>query len=452
MIYEMNRCNGNRLRKWLLLAVCLPFSICLAQQKWSLQECIDYAIRHNVNVQKRAVEISKQEITLDIAKKAWLPQLNLQMYQLFGFENPVGATTTTDYSMAINEGGSATTATATLSMHLFDGFKVKNQIQADKFSLSSATANLEAAKKDISIQVATHYLECLYYKGMADVARRQIETSRELVNRAASLVEEGKRPRSEQADAEAQLASDEHAFVNDEGKYTLSLVKLAHILNIPDVENFRIADDEQDLQLAGDTTLQTPQLIYENTVATWPTLVAAQANIRESEHLLKVKKADYYPQIDLVGSIGTTYYNLFHSSYFDSFGRQLDKNRGEIIGLSLSYPIFNRFQTRNSVKRASADILEKKLDYEDARLKLREHIQTAYYNASVAQKKQLSAAKACEASRISTDYEQIRYEEGRSNIFDLIQAQQKYVKAQQDMVQAKYEYLIRQRILNFYRQ
>ena len=232
----------------------------------------------------------------------------------------------------------------------------------------------------------------------------------------------------------------------------MSLVKLAHVLNIPDVENFRIADDEQDLQLAGDTTLQTPQLIYENTVATWPTLVAAQANIRESEHLLKVKKADYYPQIDLVGSIGTTYYNFFHSSYFDSFGRQLDKNRGEIIGLSLSYPIFNRFQTRNSVKRASADILEKKLDYEDARLKLREHIQTAYYNASVAQKKHLSAAKACEASRISTDYEQIRYEEGRSGIFDLIQAQQKYVKAQQDMVQAKYEYLIRQRILNFYRQ
>ena len=229
-------------------------------------------------------------------------------------------------------------------------------------------------------------------------------------------------------------------------------MKLAHVLNMPDVDNFRIVDDEQNLQLTGDTTLQTPLLIYENTVATWPTLVAAQSDIRQSEHLLKVKKADYYPQIDLVGSVGTSYYNLFHSSYYDHFVRQIDKNRGEIIGLSLTYPIFNRFLTRNSVKRASVDILEKKLAYEDARLKLREDIQTAYYNASVAQKKQLSAAKACEASRISTDYEQIRYEEGRSSIFDLIQAQQKYVKAQQDMVQAKYEYLIRQRILNFYRQ
>lgn len=452
MIYEMNRSNGNRSRKWLLLAVCLPFSICQAQQKWSLQECIDYAISHNVNVQQRAVQINKQEITLDIAKNAWLPQLNLQMYQLFGFETPAGASTTTDYSMSIGEGGSATIANATLSMPLFDGFKIKNQIQADKFSLSSATANLEAAKKDISIQVATYYLECLYYKGMVDVTRQQVETSRELVNRAAALVEDGKRPRSEQADAEAQLASDEHTLVNDEGKYTLSLVKLAHVLNMPDVENFCIADDEQDLQLTGDTTLHSPQLIYENTVASWPSLVAAQSNIRQSEHLLKAAKADYYPKIDLVGSVGTSYYNLFHSSYYDHFVRQVDKNRGEIVGLSLTYPIFNRFLTRNSVKRASVDILEKKLAYEDARLKLREDIQTAYYNASVAQKKQQSAAKACEASRISTDYEQIRYEEGRSSIFDLIQARQKYVKAQQDMVQAKYEYLIRQRILNFYRQ
>ena len=289
MIYEMNRSNGNRLRKWLLLAVCLPFSICMAQQKWSLQECIDYAINHNVNVQQRAIQINKQEITLDMSKNARLPQLNLQMYQLFGFENPTGASTTTDYSMSVNEGGSATTATATLSMPLFDGFKTKNQIQADKFSLSSAPANLEAAKKDISIQVATYYLECLYYKGMADVTRRQVETSRELVNRAAALVEDGKRPRSEQADAEAQLASDEHTLVNDEGKYTLSLVKLAHILNMPDVDNFRIVDDEQALQLTGDTTQQTPQFIYENTVASWPTLVAAQSDIRESEHLLKVK-------------------------------------------------------------------------------------------------------------------------------------------------------------------
>ena len=335
-------------------------------------------------------------------------------------------------------------------MPLFDGFKIQNQIKADQFSLSSASANLEAAKKDISIQVATFYLQCLYYRGMADVARNQVETSREMVKRATIRVEEGKRPRSEQAEAEAQLAADEHALVNNEGQYTLALITLAHLLNMPDVEGFRIIEDEQALGLETDTLLRMPQEIFESTVSQWPAIMATQADITQSEFLLKVKKADYYPRLNLTGSIGTIYYNAFHQSNPGGFGHQLRTNRGEMIGLTLSYPIFSRFETRNSVRQASYEIVNKKLALENAKLKLRKDIQTAYYNADIARQKRISSAKACESSRISVEYEEVRYEEGRSNIFDLLQARQKYLKAQQDAVQAKYEQLIRQRILHFY--
>ena len=418
------------------------------QHAYTLDECIDYAISHNINVQERALAISQQEIALNTSKNAWLPDLNLDMSQMFGFNNPGAASGNGSVSLA--EDGSATTGSVRASMPLFDGFRIKNQIQADRFSLMSATANLEAAKKDISIQVAAYYLQCLYYKGMADVSRKQVETSREMVRRATIQVEEGKRPRSEQADAEAQLALDEHTLTNDEGQYTLSLLTLAHALNMPDIEGFRIVEDEQALGLSSDATLQMPQTIYESTVDSWPTIISAQAGIRQSESLLKVRKADYYPQLNLTGSIGTAYYNLFHQGGLGSFGHQLHSNLGEVIGLSLSYPIFNRFQTRNSVKHASNEILHQRLALEDAKLKLREDIQNAYYNATVAQKKRQSSVKACEASRISVEYEEIRYEEGRSSIFDLLQARQKYHKAQQDAVQAKYESLIRQKILEFY--
>ena len=418
------------------------------EHAYTLDECIDYAISHNINVQERALAISQQEIALNTSKNAWLPDLNLDMSQMFGFNNPGAASGNGSVSLA--EDGSATTGSVRASMPLFDGFRIKNQIQADRFSLMSATANLEAAKKDISIQVAAYYLQCLYYKGMADVSRKQVETSHEMVRRAAILVEEGKRPRSEQADAEAQLALDEHTLTNDEGQYTLSLLTLAHALNMPDIEGFRIVEDEQVLGLSSDATLQMPQTIYESTVDSWPTIMSAQAGIHQSESLLKVRKADYYPQLNLTGSIGTAYYNLFHQGGLGSFGHQLHSNLGEVIGLSLSYPIFNRFQTRNSVKHASNEILHQRLALEDAKLKLREDIQNAYYNATVAQKKCQSSVKACEASRISVEYEEIRYEEGRSSIFDLLQARQKFHKAQQDAVQAKYESLIRQKILEFY--
>ena len=417
-------------------------------QSYTLDDCIEYAISHNINVQKRALDISQQEIALNTSKNAWLPSINLDMSQMFGFNNPGAASGNSSVSLA--DDGSATIGTIGASMPLFDGFKIKNQAKADKFSLMSATADLEAAKKDISIQVAAYYLQCLYHKGMADVSRKQVETSREMVRRAAILVEEGKRPRSEQADAEAQLALDEHTLTNDEGQYTLSLLTLAHALNMPDIEGFRIVEDEQSLGLSSDATLQMPQTIYESTVDSWPTIISAQAGIRQSESLLKVRKADYYPQLNLTGSIGTAYYNLFHQGGLGSFGHQLHSNLGEVIGLSLSYPIFNRFQTRNSVKHASNEILHQRLALEDAKLKLREDIQNAYYNATVAQKKHQSSVKACEASRISVEYEEIRYEEGRSSIFDLLQARQKFHKAQQDAIQAKYESMIRQKILEFY--
>ncbi len=433
-----------------LLATTLAMSA--QEQRYSLNDCIDYAISHNIDIQQRAVQISQKEIALNTSKHAWLPNLNLEANQLFGFDNPAGASgggggTSTP---TMSQSGTATTAVLRTTMPLFDGFKIQNQIKADQFSLSSASANLEAAKKDISIQVATFYLQCLYYRGMADVARNQVETSREMVKRATIRVEEGKRPRSEQAEAEAQLAADEHALVNNEGQYTLALITLAHLLNMPDVEGFRIIEDEQALGLETDTLLRMPQEIFESTVSQWPAIMAAQADITQSEFLLKVKKADYYPRLNLTGSIGTIYYNAFHQSNPGGFGHQLRTNRGEMIGLTLSYPIFSRFETRNSVRQASYDIINKKLALENAKLKLRKDIQTAYYNADIARQKRISSAKACESSRISVEYEEVRYEEGRSNIFDLLQARQKYLKAQQDAVQAKYEQLIRQRILHFY--
>lgn len=417
-------------------------------QSYTLDDCIEYAISHNINVQKRALDISQQEIALNTSKNAWLPIISLNMSQMFDFNNPGAASG--DGSLSLADDGSATIGTIVASMPLFDGFKIKNQAKADKFSLMSATADLEAAKKDISIQVAAYYLQCLYHKGMADVSRKQVETSREMVRRAAILVEEGKRPRSEQADAEAQLALDEHTLTDDEGRYTLSLLTLAHALNMPDIEGFRIVDDEQALGLSPDAAFQTPEAIYKSTVDSWPSIMSAQAGIRKSESLLMVRKADYYPQISLTGSMGTAYYNMFHQGGLGSFGHQLHSNFGEIIGLSLSYPIFNRYQTRNRVKQASNEVLYQRLDLENAKLRLREDIQNAYYNATVAQKKHQSSVKACEASRISVEYEEIRYEEGRSSIFDLLQARQKFHKAQQDAIQAKYESMIRQKILEFY--
>lgn len=426
-------------------------SAALAQShQWTLNECIDYAINHNIDIQKRAVEIKQREIAFNTSKNAWMPTVNADVTGVLGLGNPSGAGSS-DVSMP-SSSGMALQGKVSATMPLFDGFKIPNQKHASRYSLDAATANLEAAKKDLSINVSTYYLNCLYYKGLADVARSQVETSRQLVERSKMMVEDGKRPYSEQADAEAQLAIDEHSLVDAEGQYTLSLLSLTQLLNLPELESFQIVDDEAALGISPQSaSLTPPQNLYDDAVNNWPSIIASQSSVREKEYMLKVQRAGYYPTLSLQGSVGTSAFQIFDTPV-PSFSKQLDNALGEIIGLSLSIPIFNKFSTRNNIRQAKNDILLSQLSLDDSRLKLRKEIQTAYYNATVAVRKRESSAKSCEANRISVDYEQIRFDEGRSDIFTLLQARQKYVKSQQDAVQAKYESLIRLKILDFYTQ
>ena len=144
---------------------------------------------------------------------------------------------------------------------------------------------------------------------------------------------------------------------------------------------------------------------------------------------------------------------MFHQNYgWGGFGKQyFNNNFNEVVGVHLSIPIFNRFQTRSNIRMAKLDVMDQQFALDDARQNLRTEMNKAYTNAVVALDKMTSAKKVVEAAAVSVSYEQDRYDAGRSSVFDLIIAQQKYLKAQQDAVQSKYEYLVRQRILDFYK-
>lgn len=414
----------------------------------TLDECIQYAINHNIDIQRRIVQLRQQEIASNTSKHAWLPQVSAQLGEQFSFGN-YNATTGSMNGAITEENRDLAYATGNISvsMPLFDGFKIHNQVKADVFLLESVTANLEQAHKDVGIQVATYYLQCLYYKSMVDVARQQVETSKHMLEQTIAFVTDGKSPRSEQAEAEAKLAADEHALTDAEGNEILARLQLSQLLNLPSMDDFDVVD------YTGEISHMSPsaQSVYENAVEDYPSVLAAKSQIQANQHLLKVAQADYYPTLSLQGHVNTFHVNMFHQDLgWGGFGSQLRHNMNEVIGLHLSIPIFNAFQTRNKVRKVKQQLIDSQLVLDQAYQTLHHEINTASYNASVAQKKMISANKATEAARISLEYEQCRYEEGRSSVFQLYLVQQDYVKAQQDAVQAKYEVLIRQRILKFY--
>jgi outer membrane protein len=243
---------------------------------------------------------------------------------------------------------------------------------------------------------------------------------------------------------EAQAANDEYTLVNAQGQYTLALTKLSQLLNLPSADGFDIADINEESE--------APAIHYEQVLNNWPSIVASKAQIESSKAKVKLARADYYPTLFFEGHVSSFYVNFFHRNLgWGGFDKQFfDNNLNEVVGLHLKVPIFNRFQTRNKIRSAKLDVLNQSLALEDAQQKLRQDIQTAQTNAEVARQKRESAQKSADASAISLSYEQERFDAGKSSVFDLLQARQKHVKARQEAIQAKYELMIRHRILKFY--
>lgn len=421
-----------------------------AQHIWTLDECIDYAIENNVDIRHQMVEIKSREIQLNTSRNAWLPDLNVQIGEQVSFCNYDFYTGhVADETEDDSKDLSYTTGRIAMSMPVYNANRLRNTVTSDEHLLDAATYNLEKAKKDIGIQIAVYYLETLYRNNMVDVARSQVEVSRKLVERSTVLVRDGKRPRSEQAEAEAQLANDEFLLAEAQGQAKLARLTLSQLLNLESVEDFEIAD----LETNGiSEKALAPLDYYEGIVETFPSILAAKSEIESGKSLVKVARSSLYPSISLQSYVGVFYAKFFNKEI------KVDRNKynffkdnmNEAIGLQINIPVFNRRASRNNVRIAQLGVSSLELELEQARLKLHKEIQTAYYNADVAYDKLAAADKAVEASAISVGYEEDRYDAGRSNIFDLQQAQQKHLKSLQNAVQAKYEYLIRQRVLKFY--
>lgn len=437
-----------------LLFLIIFTSNVLAQKAMTLQECIAYALEHNVELKQRAIDVDLRQQDVFESKSRALPDVKAEISEQIGHGNLATASgmmnsgTSSTYSLSYSAASVAST------MPIYTGGFIKHQKKADKFSLESALHNLEAARKDLSIQISIQFLQVLYFKSLTEVSRQQCVLSKDLLERAKTRVEEGKSPVSEQANAEAKLAEDEWKLAKDEGNVTLALVNLAQMLTMPSPESFDISDEGLVMpsQIPGDMNLQPSLNYYESCVENYPTIASAKAMVKEAESKVLVEKSKLKPTVNLRASLSTNYYYIFDKGvHSPAFSNQFfDKNPAEIIGVHVSVPIFNRGATRAAVNRSKLMVQNKLNNLDLQRQQLRNEIELAYYNAKVSIANYYTASKARKAGEISFRFEKDKYEAGRNSIFDLNEANQKWLKAQQDELQAKYEYLIRKQILDFY--
>ena len=432
------------------------FSVAALQaQTMSLSDCIDFALEHNTTIEQRKLAEENQRVQLNNSKNSRLPTLNASMGQGWGFGRSTGRDGTT-----IDRTSANTSFNLSTSVPLFTGFRIPNQIKSDEYSLKAASENLRQARRNVSVQVATYYLNALYYRGLVDVQRRQVELDKAALEKAQALVDAGKKPQSEVASAEAQVALSEHSLTEAIGNETLARLDLMQMLNLDgDVRTFSIVDldgfENQDedssnpSNLSNPSTALLPDHVFEEAVANFPSILAAQYSLESSRHQLKVARSGYLPTLSLSASYSNSY-NYIYDMDNMRLNKQLDLNGSEYIGLSLNIPIFDRFQTRNSMRQAKLNIESQNTALIEARQSLHKEIQQAYWNAQKARDNYVSSQKANASTSLAYRYEADRYDSGKGTAYDLQQARTRMEKAQHDEVQAKYEYLMRIKILESY--
>ena len=348
----------------IIAAVLLCGTAARAQQApWSLQDCINYALEHNLSVQQSALSVEQREVELSTAQGRRLPQVSASASESLSFGR--GLTADNTYS---NSNTTSTSFNLGGSVPIFQGFDITNGIKVSKLNLAAATADLEKARDDIRVAVAQAYVQILYNQELLRVAREQAAHDAELLEQIRERLSAGKVSAAEVSAQQATLAQSRQSEIQAEGNLRISVLELTQLLELPSPEGFSIVVPE-----VGDpskTMLMRPEAIYDEAVAVKPAVEAAQLNVESAELSIARAKGAYLPSLSLSGGLGSNFYTN-SKMQAPSFGEQMKNNFSQSLGLTLSIPIFQGFSTRNNVRNAELNFKGQQIQLENVKKRSR---------------------------------------------------------------------------------
>ena len=427
------------MKRLALIAAAAVITASAGAREWSLDDCIAYAIDHNIEVRQRMVSQQQGELSVTEAKDQFLPQLNGYGSQSFNF----GRGLTADNTYA-NRNTSSFSVGASLSLPIFQGLRAVRNLKYSQTNLRALVERTEAAKDNVTLNVIGAYLQALYASEMVRVANINLAISTDELARRRQMLDAGKIPELDIYEAESQVAQDEVSVVNAENDSILALVDLSQLLNLPSSEDFTV-------QPLADSRLPLldPEEVFANAMQNNHGIRAGRIEKEAADKYIDVARSGYIPTLSFSAGVGTNYYK---TSGFDNekFSEQMRHNFSKSIGFSLSVPIFDAFGTRNNIRRAKAQAAVTALQFDDARNTLYKAITQAYTQAVGAEKKHSTATRATASAQAAFEAMQVKYNNGRANATEFSKAKSDYTSALANEVPAKYEALLRARILDFY--
>ncbi|GHV42974.1 transporter [Bacteroidia bacterium] len=430
----------------IILTILLP--ICgFAQQNWSLQSCIAYALEHNLQVKQSELSLQSSEISLKSAKNSFLPNISASLSDGFSF----GRSQSRD-GVYIDQNTNSGNAAIGADFNVFQGMRRHYEVKIRKNDLDAGLLDNEKIKNDISLNIASLYLNVLIQKELLNIAKEQAMMTDSLVAKTNILVNNGKQSISKLYEINAQKANDDYNILTCEKNLQLALLDLAQMLELENTNDFDIEEPNFDENIADN---DVPAVILDNVADILPDVKAEERRLESSKLAVKQANSGWYPSISISANTNTGFYYYLNSGngiantpFFD----QIKSNWRSYVGLSVNIPIFDRLETKNSVKLNKIAVQQQEIKIESAKKTLFKDIQKAILNAKVSKERFQATQKSVDANQEAYRFIEEQYNYGRSTIVDLQQSKNNLLKAQSEQIQAKYEFIFNTKVLKFYQQ
>ncbi len=435
-----------------LLVTVMIFSVVKeagAQELWSLERCINYALENNIMIKQQELNTMISENSLLQARMNRLPSMNANTQQSFNFGRTLDFQTNT----YIDRNTRSLSANASTQLTLFNGFQITNSIKQNDLDLMASLADLDKLKNDISLNIASAYLQILFNKELLNIAENQLSITRQQVERTARLVEAGSLPRGNLLEIQAQEASDNLRVVNTNSQLTMSYLTLTQLLELPAPEDFEIEiPDFDEVQVVSPQYQVDP--VYEAALETQPQIKSSELQLSSSETGLSIAKGRRSPRLFLSGSYGSGYQEVTseRDDFFEtpSFREQMKNNQSTTFSMGLSIPIFNSWQVNTAIANARIGVMNAEYSMQRTKNQLYQEIQQAYTDVVAAHENFRATEAALESIEESFRHTEQRFEVGMVTTVEFNQALNQLTTTRSELLRAKYEYIFQSNILEFY--
>lgn len=419
------------------------------KQQWTLDSCVSFALQNSFTVKHKILEFQNKQIQTHTTKMGILPSVSASVGQNLDFGRSQVAS-----SLIVNGNQTSTSFGVGLNMDLFQGFRTYYQMKSNQFDIQTSVFELDQVRENVEINVMAFYLQVLLNREILEVAKVQEQISIDMLNKTELLVQNGKSSDAELYVAKSTLANDHYNVVEAENALNISILDLAQLINYPNVAQFDIVSMDKTYLI---DELLTREInvdgLINNAIQNRPAIKAALNKIDKAKNDIKIAQSTWYPSLSLFANYGTGYNYMFTPSpdYPNTpFNSQFNNNSRQVVGVSLSIPIFDKLTTYDNVRMAKLNVKSQEYQMEEGKLNLIKEIQQAYTSALAAKERYRSAQEYYQSAKIAFEYEKIRYEEGASSSYEFNDAKNKYLKAESQLIQAKFDYIFRIRILEFY--